>query len=146
MHAPRTTIVTEVYSARRMTDLSFDILNYRIHWDSKRRKTYLQTTTQPEQQPVVSSWVSTGPWLGIVGRPFCCSCVTKKDKYQLIGITINHTLLYRLISRTSNEKVSSTLARCFADVSMNLQFKCLAKSRPSSDRSHKCQKRVEIVK
>jgi len=41
------------------------------------------------------------------------------------------TLLYFLISRTRLLKASSTLMRCFADVSMNLHPKCLARSRPS---------------
>jgi hypothetical protein len=43
----------------------------------------------------------------------------------------DHTLLYRRISRTRVEKASSTLIRCLAEVSINLQLKCLARSRPS---------------
>lgn len=42
------------------------------------------------------------------------------------------TLLYFLISRTRLVKASSTLMRCLAEVSMNLQPKCLARSRPSA--------------
>ena len=41
------------------------------------------------------------------------------------------TLLYLLISRTRILKVSSTLCRTLADVSINLQPKCFARSRPS---------------
>lgn len=44
------------------------------------------------------------------------------------------TLLYFLISRTKLVKASSTLIRCLADVSMNLQPKCFARSRPSDKR------------
>ena len=43
-----------------------------------------------------------------------------------------HTLLNFLISRTRFMNASSTLIRCLADVSMNLQPKCLARSRPSA--------------
>ena len=45
---------------------------------------------------------------------------------------IGRTLLYFLISRTRLLNASSTLMRCFADVSMNRQPKCLARSLPSS--------------
>ena len=44
------------------------------------------------------------------------------------------TLLYFRISRTRLVKASSTLIRCLADVSINLQPKCLARSRPSTNR------------
>lgn len=47
----------------------------------------------------------------------------------------NRTLLYFLISRTRLLKASSTLIRCLADVSINLQLKCFAKSRPSVEKS-----------
>lgn len=43
------------------------------------------------------------------------------------------TLLYFRISRTSWLNASSTLMRFFAEVSMNLQPKCFARSRPSAD-------------
>jgi len=42
------------------------------------------------------------------------------------------TLLYFRISRTRLVKASSTLIRCLAEVSINLQPKCLARSRPST--------------
>ena len=41
------------------------------------------------------------------------------------------SLLYLLISRTMSKKALSTLTRVLADVSMNLQPKCFARSRPS---------------
>ena len=41
------------------------------------------------------------------------------------------TLLYRLIARTSSMNTSSTLIRCFADVSMHTAPNCLARLVPS---------------
>jgi hypothetical protein len=83
----------------------------------------VQRMTQPPQQPPApSSWGPFSPYEGPpapagpdipVGRPDACS------------------LLYLLISRTRFVNASSTLIRCLADVSMNLQPKCLARSRPS---------------
>ena len=49
----------------------------------------------------------------------------KEGKYSY------RTLLYLRISRTRVVNASSTLIRCLADVSMNLQLKCFARSRPS---------------
>ena len=46
-------------------------------------------------------------------------------------VHVDLTLLYFRISRTRLVKASSTLIRCLAEVSMNLQPKCLARSRPS---------------
>ena len=57
---------------------------------------------------------------------------TGSDGRQLFKSLAEHTLLYFLISRTRLLKASSTLSRCLAEVSMNLQLKCLAKSRPSA--------------
>ena len=47
------------------------------------------------------------------------------------GKGMMHALLYLRISRTKVVKASSTLIRCLADVSMNRQLKCFARSRPS---------------
>lgn len=52
------------------------------------------------------------------------------------------TLLYFLISRTRLLKASSTLILCFADVSINLHPKCLAKSRPSEKLMRICCQRL----
>ena len=51
-------------------------------------------------------------------------------------LTMHHTLLYFRISRTSWLNASSTLIRCLAEVSMNLQPKCFARSRPSTVHGH----------
>ena len=49
----------------------------------------------------------------------------------------NFTLSYFLISHTRLLNTSSTLIRCFAEVSINRQPSCLARSRPSNMQSEK---------
>lgn len=59
------------------------------------------------------------------GRESGCQLGLKKIQ----AVTL--TLLNFLISLTSWLNASSTLMRCLAEVSMNLQLKCFARSRPS---------------
>lgn len=65
---------------------------------------------------------------GPAGLLFLRCCVRHDVRRQRSS---NFTLLYFLISRTRLLNASSTLIRCLAEVSINLQPKCLARSRPS---------------
>ena len=97
-----------------------------------------QTTTQPPQHPPWSpspeslGYTPAPPALKLAttGRPVCCSCGHIRHDVR-IQRSDKLTLLYFLISRTRLLNASSTLMRCFAEVSINLQPKCLARSRPS---------------
>lgn len=119
--------------------------NIKIQHKEKNEGVWIKsyTTTQPEQHPPwPSSWGAPLPYcpgrplpeVGIAGLPVCCSWIILSQNVVLCERILQLTLLYFLISRTRLLNASSTLMRCLADVSMNLQPKCLARSRPSENK------------